>query len=379
MDLSRDHYQRCVLILAPTGRDSQVLGERLRRESLEPFACEDMRDLCESMREGAGTAIVAEEALTHPELALLSDTLENQPEWSDFPLIVMASSGTDPDRLWEMLTESVPAANVVILDRPALTRTLLAAIRTSLRSRAMQYRVAEELRRRREAETSLEAANEEMKAFSYSVSHDLRAPLRVVKSFSAMLVEDYGDRLEGEARMYLERIEAGANRMARLIDDMLKLSRVARRDIVATDVDLSSVAEEIVAELRGQEQQRAVEIEIEPDVIVHADLGLMRIALENLLGNAWKYTVNKPRARIEFGTTESDGKKAFFVRDNGAGFDTHYADKLFLPFQRLHADSEFSGTGVGLATVDRAIRRSGGRIWAESRVGEGSVFYFTLG
>jgi light-regulated signal transduction histidine kinase (bacteriophytochrome) len=278
-----------------------------------------------------------------------------------------------------MLTESVPAANVVILDRPALTRTLLAAIRTSLRSRAMQYRVAEELRRRREAETSLEAANEEMKAFSYSVSHDLRAPLRVVKSFSAMLVEDYGDRLEGEARMYLERIEVGANRMARLIDDMLKLSRVARRDIVATDVDLSSVAEEIVAELRGQEQQRAVEIEIEPDVIVHADLGLMRIALENLLGNAWKYTVNKPRARIEFGTTESDGKKAFFVRDNGAGFDTHYADKLFLPFQRLHADSEFSGTGVGLATVDRAIRRSGGRIWAESRVGEGSVFYFTLG
>jgi light-regulated signal transduction histidine kinase (bacteriophytochrome) len=210
------------------------------------------------------------------------------------------------------------------------------------------------------------------------VSHDLRAPLRRIDGFSCILQEDYGDRLDDEGRENLERIRASSQHMSQLIDDMLLLSRVTLAELRRSPVDLSELARVVSEGLHASEPQRSVEWVIEPDLIVHADGHLMRIVFENLLGNAWKFTSHQPAPRIEFGRMKRDGAWVYFVRDNGAGFDAQYADKLFKAFQRLHTESEFPGTGIGLATVQRVIHRHGGRVWAEGEPDHGATFFFTL-
>ncbi len=225
----------------------------------------------------------------------------------------------------------------------------------------------------------LDAINKELESFSYSVSHDLRAPLRGIDGFSQALLEEYGERLDEQGKQYLQRVRAASQRMARLIDDMLTLSRVTRRDMVCEEMDLSALAQEAAADLRKAEPERQVEFVIEPGVVARGDARLLGAVLENLLGNAWKFTAKHPRARIEFGSTLSGGERAYFVRDDGAGFDMAYADKLFGAFQRLHSQNEFPGSGVGLATVQRIIRRHGGRVWAEGAPEQGATLYFTLG
>jgi len=217
------------------------------------------------------------------------------------------------------------------------------------------------------AKADLEAANKELEAFAYSVSHDLRAPLRSIDGFSQALLEDYGDRLPAEGQGYLQRVRAAAQHMAELIDDLLNLSRVARSPLEPKAVDLSELAERILAELQRTQPERAVEVSIAPNLTANCDAHLMRIVLDNLLSNAWKFTSKRERARIEFGRVERGDSNAFFVRDNGAGFDMTYGGKLFGAFQRLHTASEFPGTGVGLATVQRVIHRHGGREWAERK------------
>ena len=249
----------------------------------------------------------------------------------------------------------------------------------------LEQRVAErthELEERNQAlrrnAAELSAANTELDAFAYSVSHDLRAPLRSIDGFSQALLEEYGGRLDDAARGHLDRVRAASQRMAQLIDDLLGLSRVTRAELRHERVDLSALAQSVVAELRGRDQERAVEIAIAPDLTVEADPDLLRVVLENLLANAWKYTAKRSPARIEFGLTRHDGKSAFYIRDNGAGFDMAYANKLFGAFQRLHSSREFEGTGIGLATVQRIVHRHGGKVWAEGAVGQGATFYFTL-
>jgi len=234
----------------------------------------------------------------------------------------------------------------------------------------------EELVRERTAE--LAAANKELEAFSYSVSHDLRAPLRSIDGFSQALLEDYLDRLDERGKDYLRRVSAASRRMARLIDGVLSLSRLTRAEMRRETVDLSALARGIAADLRAAQPQRQVEIVIQEGLVGEADPRLLQVVLENLLGNAWKFTGKTPHARIEFGVTQVDGQPAYFVRDNGVGFDMAYADKLFGAFQRLHTTEEFEGDGIGLATVQRIIRRHGGRVWAEGAVGQGATFYFTL-
>ena len=224
----------------------------------------------------------------------------------------------------------------------------------------------------------LEAANAELDAFAYSVSHDLRAPLRSIDGFSQALLEDYGEHLDDAGRQYLQRVRVGSRQMAMLIDDLLKLSRVTRAEMHREPVSLTGLAESISAELRGSDPQRQVEFVIAPGLETSGDPRLLRVALENLLGNAWKYTAKHPRARIEFGVAQHEARPAYYVRDDGAGFDMTYADKLFGAFQRLHAPGEFEGTGVGLATVRRIVGRHGGRVWAEGAVERGATFYFTL-
>ena len=221
-------------------------------------------------------------------------------------------------------------------------------------------------------------ANQELESFSYSVSHDLRAPIRAINGFSRILLEDYGEKLDEEGKKHLRRVSEAALRMGVLIDDILRLSRVTRSEIRRGTVDLTQLAYSVVAELRQTSLERHVDVVIAPDLKVNADANLMRIVLENLLGNAWKFTQKHALARIEFGVTEKDNLTTYFVRDDGAGFDMNYVDKLFGPFQRLHDASEFEGTGIGLATVQRIIQRHGGKVWAEAAVEQGATFYFTL-
>jgi len=224
----------------------------------------------------------------------------------------------------------------------------------------------------------LESTNKELEAFSYSVSHDLRTPLRSLDGFSQALLEDYSERLDDQGRNYLQRVRAGSQRMGHLIDDLLNLSRVSRSDINREQVDLSKIAREVAEELKAAGGDREVEFAIGEGLVAETDARLMRIALTNLLGNAWKFTSKRPNARIEFGSVKEKGGTVYFVRDNGAGFDPAHASKLFGAFQRLHSMNEFPGTGIGLATVQRIVQRQGGRAWAEAKVDEGATFYFSL-
>jgi signal transduction histidine kinase len=224
----------------------------------------------------------------------------------------------------------------------------------------------------------LEATNKELEAFSYSVSHDLRAPLRSIDGFSQALLEDYGARLDEDGQDYLQRVRAAAQRMAQLIDDLLSLARVTRSELHPEPIDLSACALTIAHELQRTQPDRRVAFIITPGLVAHGDARLLRIALENLLGNAWKFTAKRPCATIEFGAVPHDDGMAYFVRDDGAGFEMAYVDKLFGAFQRLHSMTEFAGTGIGLATVQRIIHRHGGRIWAEGAVEQGATFYFIL-
>jgi two-component system, NtrC family, sensor kinase len=223
----------------------------------------------------------------------------------------------------------------------------------------------------------LEAKNEELESFSYSVAHDLRAPLRSIDGFGLALLEDYADKLDDDGKTYLAYVRESAQQMAQLIDDMLALSQVTRGEFERAPVDLTRIARSVGAELARAAPARTVDFIVADGLVAEGDGRLVTIAFENLLGNAWKYSGQRTRARIEVGALDVE-PRTFFVRDNGAGFDMAYADKLFGMFQRLHAKSEFEGTGIGLATVQRVVRRHGGKIWADAAVGQGATFYFTL-
>lgn len=233
-------------------------------------------------------------------------------------------------------------------------------------------------RKLREARAQ-EAASKELAMFAYWVSHDLRAPLRSIDGFSRILLQNYSDKLDETGRDYLNRVRAGAQRMGALIDDILQMSRIARSELKNETFDLSLLARKIAGELRKAEPGRQVVFSISDGVTVNGDPTLMELVLENLMSNAWKFTSKHGQAKIEFGVAEHEGIPAYFVRDDGAGFDMAYVDKLFVPFQRLHSSGEFPGNGIGLAGVARIIHRHGGEVWAEGEVEKGAIFYFTLG
>lgn len=225
---------------------------------------------------------------------------------------------------------------------------------------------------------NLISANRELEAFSYTVSHDLRSPLHTIYGYTQLMLEDYADRLNPEALGFLDTILKASKNMSQLIDDLLKFSRSGRAVIQREAVSLSDLAGQVMQLIRQREPSRTVHVKIQQGITGYADKNLMGVVLDNLLGNAWKYTGKKAEADIEFGETEKDGEKVYFVKDNGAGFDMAKADSMFNPFERFHSSEEFPGTGVGLATVRRILEKHNGRIWAESAVGEGSTFYFTL-
>lgn len=225
----------------------------------------------------------------------------------------------------------------------------------------------------------LELAMKELESFTYTVSHDLRGPLHTIDGFCQILVQDFNDKLDSDGKDSLNRIVSSAKKMNALIDDLLYLSKVSRWEMIRQTVNLSSEVSEVLNELQANEPERTIELRVAPDICASADPKLIHLALANLINNAWKFTRKNSLPVIEFGTIEIAKRKSYYVKDNGAGFDEKFAEKLFLPFQRLHSESEFPGTGIGLSIVEKVVRRHGGKIWAESNVGNGAVFYFTLG
>lgn len=269
---------------------------------------------------------------------------------------------------WLVLAATAVASLLVLL--------LAVAVRRQAR---MQARVAEAAVRLGAANQRLELLNKELEAFTYSVSHDLRAPLRAISGYSTILLMDSAPKLAADEAQYLQRINAGALRMERIIDKLLQLSRISRREVNRQDFDLSLLARSVADTLAEAEPQRQVQLVVMPGLRANGDPGLVRSLLENLIGNAWKFTALVTEARVEVGMEQHDGTPAFFVRDNGAGFDMQYADKLFQPFQRLHHQDEFEGTGIGLSIVQRIVVRHGGAVSAAGEPGKGATFWFTLG
>jgi light-regulated signal transduction histidine kinase (bacteriophytochrome) len=270
----------------------------------------------------------------------------------------------------------VQRAVLNILDDFDLERQKVEQMNTVLRDEvSVRMRAENSLRR---ANAATEAANKELEAFSYSVAHDLRAPLRSIDGFSQALIEDFAEVLPAEGITYIGYVRESAQHMARLIDDLLSLSRLGRAEIHRSHIDLTPIARAVFARLQRDHPERDVEFVVPAEMLAFADPSLLEVVFENLLGNAWKFTGKRATAHIEVGQTSQDGRSVWFVRDDGAGFDMAYAPKLFAVFQRLHTVKEFDGTGIGLANVDRIIRRHGGRIWGEGDVGLGAIFYFTL-
>jgi DNA-binding response OmpR family regulator len=308
-------------------------------------------------------------------------------------VIMLTSSETKED-----MTRGLEAGADDFVGKSSDTAVLKARVRALLRRKFFQdenRRIREQLLRteieatgaraaRELSETravlveELERKNKELESFSYSVSHDLRAPLRSIDGFSKLLLEEYADKLDANGKRYLDRVCGAAQRIGELVDDLLELSKVGRAELQRRPVDLSDLARKIATELQSANPGRQVQVLIPDGIVANADYRLLQVALENLLGNAWKFTTNVAEAVIEFGGSPRDGVLTYFVRDNGAGFDMAHASRLFTPFQRLHSEAKFPGTGIGLATVHRIVDRHGGRVWAESAVEQGATFLWTL-
>jgi signal transduction histidine kinase len=290
--------------------------------------------------------------------------LRAHPRTSQVPVVLLSARTGE-----ESILEGLETGADDYLVKPFAARELLARVQTHL----------DLARLRREWAGELERANKELEAFSYSVSHDLRAPLRAIDGFCEILLTEHASALDGQGRHCLERVRSGTQRMAQIVDDLLSLSTLTRASLSRVGVDLSDLARKILLDLKGRDPGRTVQSRVSEGLVAQADPRLLRVMLENLLGNAWKFTSKQPAATIEVGRVERAGESVFFVRDNGAGFDMEHAERLFTPFQRLHSADQFEGTGIGLATVHRVVTRHGGRVWAEASPGQGATLFFTLG
>jgi len=317
---------------------------------------------------GKELSMLFPETTTASSLEKISETLSGR-YWESVEIPILRKDGKTRVALWN-------SANIYADDGKTLVATIAQGLDITHRKEDEErmHALNESLERQT---LELEAVNKELEAFNYSVSHDLRAPLRALDGYSLVLLETYEDKLDEKGKEHLNHIRQASQRMGQLIDDLLRLSRITRDKMNWERVNLSSIAHAVIKDFQAASPDRKVEVKIEGDLMMEGDPRLLRVVMENLLGNAWKFTGRTDHPKIEFGSTIKDGQKVFYVKDNGAGFDMAHVNKLFNPFQRLHSAKEFPGTGIGLATAMRVIARHGGRIWAESQVGQGATFYFT--
>ncbi len=355
---------RARVLLADDNADMREYVRRLLGERYEVVACADGMAALKAAREQKPDLVLSDIMMPRLDGFGLLRELRAGDRTLHLPVILLSARAGE-----ESAVEGLHAGADDYLTKPFSARELLARVHTHL----------ELARARRAWAHELEQSNRELESFSYSISHDLRVPLRAIDGFSKALLDEYSEKLDDQACDYLRRVRRAAQKMSTLINDLLDLSRVSRGGLRKEHLDLSKLAQGIVAELKNREPEREVAVEIQPGLCAIGDRRLVTVVLENLLSNAWKYTAKQRRPRICFGREAASQEADFFVRDNGVGFDMAYAGKLFAPFQRLHRDAEFAGTGIGLAMAQRVIARHGGRIWADAEVGAGATFHFTLG
>ena len=371
--------------LCATGDMRWELGEDRNFEYLpeyearleQLFRTKPLRCICQYHRNTVPPHAIRNALVTH-RITYLESVLKPQ-NFFYIPPELTLEAHAGGAQLGEWMRQQI----IRVLNAESVREKALTALRES---EAQRRRLAEELaemnrdleRRVEERTAQLEQANRELEAFSYSVSHDLRSPLQHINGFATLLAEDYEADIDDKGLSYLRRIQNGTKEMADLINDLLRLAKLAQTELNVGNVQLSVIAQNVVSALRFNDPERRIEVKIEQNIEARGDPGLLRAVIDNLLSNAWKYTAKAERPVIEFGMIVEPIGKTYFIRDNGAGFDMKYADKLFAPFQRMHRDDEFAGLGIGLATVQRIIHRHHGRIWAEAEPGKGATFYFTL-
>lgn len=369
---------RVEVVGAVQGRDKPLVLVVEDNPEMNRFVCETIGPEFRTESAFDGSSGLAKALATQPDLVLtdlmmpgmsgedLVHGLRLRQEFARVPIVLLTAKADD-----ELRIRLLKSGAQDYVTKPFAAEEVRARVRNLVTLKRAQDVLLE-------AKDATERANKELEAFSYSVSHDLRAPLRGVDGFSQALLDDYATQLDPTAQDYLARIRSAAQRMGLIIDGLLQLSRMTRADLRDHRVDLSELAKDVHAELKQGEPARAVKVQIAPGLSAQGDPRLLRIALQNLIGNAWKFTRQAAEPCIDVGSESRDGQLAFFVRDNGAGFEMQYVDKLFNPFQRLHSVDEFPGTGIGLATVQRIVARHGGRVGAESKPGGGATFWFTL-
>ncbi|HET9300760.1 MAG TPA: ATP-binding protein [Candidatus Polarisedimenticolaceae bacterium] len=373
--------ERRVLVLAPVGRDGRLAAEILVSEGIPTVPCREMEDLCAGIRRGAGAALITEEALIGEERERLAEVLGGQPPWSDFPLILLCSGGADsPAALWalERLT------NVLLLERPVRVATLVGALRGALRARGRQYQIRAHLRERertavefKKQADQLRRSNAELERFAYVASHDLQEPLRAVLSYTQLLFLRFRGQIGSDGQEFLGYIAAGADRMHRLINDLLSFSRVDAAPGTLAMVDAGQVVRAVLRDLGPAMEELDAEVEVGPlPALVANETQLAQVFL-NLIGNALKFCGDRvPHVQV---SAERQGKGwVFAVADNGIGMAEQYHERIFELFRRLHSQERYPGTGIGLAVCKKIVERYGGRIWVESELGLGSVFRFVL-
>lgn len=373
-----------LLIYAPLGRDNELLLELAKGAGFEAIALKTLDELNgEFEKDGAGAIVLTEESMHRGQDRVLANLAECQPDWSDLPFIVLASRAGAEERTSRIIALSKPLRNVTFIERPVKPANLVSAFEVVLRDRRRQYELRNLLARYRSLHADLEQrvtertrqlvdANREMEGFTYSVSHDLRAPLRAISSTSMILKEDFGHLLPQEALSQLDRQSAASGKLAALIDDLLRLSRLSRQELDRKSIDLSELVSDVAGEVSSRVRTH-VRFEIQPNVTVSADPTLLRLAILNLIENAVKFSPQG--GEVRFGSENG----VHCISDQGIGFNPQYSNKIFQPFERLVTDRDFPGTGIGLANVHRIVSKHDGKIWVESTPEKGSSFYFTLG
>ena len=368
-----------VLILAPTGRDAELTADLLAESSLQALCCGSIQEVASRLQEGAAALVLAEEALQPETVGLLLEALQRQPAWSDLPLIVLTARSTLLPFWAERIKEA--RVNLTLLQRPVPRYTLLSAVQASLRARRRQYELREltrDLERRVEERTrELSESVRELETFTYTIAHDLRAPLRAMCAFSQILREEYGARLGVDGLDLTARIEASGRRMTRLVQDLLAYSRLTRIELNLEPVPLHETVERALAEFVDPEGRPHVKVQ-DPLPVVLGHPATLALVLGNLLTNALKFVAAGVVPSVLVGGASEGGRGRIWVQDNGIGIEEKHLDRIFGVFERLHTQESFPGTGMGLAIVRRALERMGGRVGVESQPGRGSRFWFEL-